>query len=176
MVLTGYQVVKFFSSAPFLVTVFVAVMVIGCVPGFRAAKPIANEPPTQSSRQSPGATDPLLKPLPPPPDYVTSKAAANAVDTPELLQKEEISQAALKFAKEIPNVKYVKTCFSKIYGGWYLLLYIEKGKKISLQQYSWNDKSREWDVVYQVKEVPSGQLEHHLKGEVDDEKCFILKK
>ena len=95
---------------------------------------------------------------------------------PELLQKEEINQAALKFAKEIPNVKYIKTCFSKIYGGWYLLLYVEKGKKISLQQYSWNEKSKEWDVVYQVKEVPASQLEYHLKGEVGDEKCFLLKK
>uniref|UniRef100_A0A7C4EUA5 Lipoprotein n=1 Tax=Desulfomonile tiedjei TaxID=2358 RepID=A0A7C4EUA5_9BACT len=168
---------KFSLPTVFVATALVAVMVIGCVPGFRSAKPVSTQGQTQSPGQAGAGTDATLKPLPPPPpDYVASKEKETGGDMPELLQKEEINQAALKFAKEIPNVKYIKTCFSKIYGGWYLLLYVEKGKKISLQQYSWNEKSKEWDVVYQVKEVPASQLEYHLKGEVGDEKCFLLKK
>lgn len=146
----------------------------GCLPGLKSTKPTAQEARTSGAV---GGQDPVVQPLPPPPpDFREGAAAATATDPPELRQKEEINQAALKFAREIPNVKHIKTCFSKVYGGWYLLLYIESGKKISLQQYSWNEKSKEWDVVYHVKEVPEKQLEHHLKGEVGDEKCFILKK
>ncbi len=176
MVVTRYDVGKFCLSSAFLLTVLVAIILMGCVPGLRSAKPVAKESQTPSTGQSALASDPLLKPPPPPPDYVSNKGTDKASDMPELLQKEEINQAAIKFAREIPNVKYIKTCFSKIYGGWYLLLYIDTGKKISLQQYSWNDKSKEWDVVYQVKEIPAGQLDYHLKGEVGDEKCFLLKK
>ncbi len=175
-VLTGDPVAKFSSSIVTLVTALITVVAMGCVPGFRSAKPAATQAQTQSPGQPGAGVDALLKPLPPPPDYVASKEKTSSGEMPELLEKEEINQAALKFAKEIPNVKYIKTCFSKIYGGWYLLLYVEKGKKISLQQYSWNGKSKEWDVVYQVKEVPANQLEYHLKGEVGDEKCFLLKK
>jgi hypothetical protein len=149
-----------------------------CVPGLRSSKPVAQDPKSSGAAQSTGAQDPLIQPLPPPPpDFKESESRRQPGSDPlELRQKEEINQAALKFAKEIPNVKHIKTCFSKIYGGWYLLLYLEAGKKISLQQYSWNDKSKEWDVVYHVKEVPAKQLEHHLKGEVGDERCFVLKK
>ena len=108
----------------------------------------------------------------------TFKQASSPAEppAPELRQKDEINAAALQFAKEVPNVKYVKTCFSTVYGGWYLLLYIAKGKTISLQQYSWDPRTKEWDFVYQLKELPPKQVEFHLKGEVGDEKCFILKK
>ncbi len=58
--------------------------------------------------------------------------------------------------------------------GWYLLLYLEKGKKITLQQYSWNNRSKEWEVQGQF-DIPAKQLEGQLKAEVGDEKCFRLK-
>lgn len=175
-----------------LVAVIVAAAVLlGCVPGIKSAKTGTSpqESPAGSSTvsQSPGPSGAAPVPgkdlgnvlPPPPPSYKPgegSKGLVDRGDIPELRQKEEVNEAALKFAKEVPDVKHVKTCFSRVYGGWYLLLYIEKGKKISLQQYSWNPKSREWEVVYHIKEVPSNQLEFHLKGEVGDEKCFVLKK
>ena len=55
------------------------------------------------------------------------------------------------------------------------MLYLQKGKKVSLDQYSWNKKSQEWEIVYHLKEIPQKQVEFHLKGEVGDEKCFVLK-
>lgn len=97
----------------------------------------------------------------------------NGVDP---VEKEEVSKAALEFAeKNIPGVKHLKICYSKLYGGWYLLIYSQKGKKISMQHWSWNQKSREWDIVYHRKEVTPQQLEFDLKGEVAGEKCFLLK-
>ncbi|MFH0825418.1 MAG: hypothetical protein V2B18_21915 [Pseudomonadota bacterium] len=107
-------------------------------------------------------------PQPPPPEKPTKASL-------DLRQKEEVNDAALKFAKNVPGVKHIKTCYSKLYGGWYLLLYRDQDKKISLQQYAWNDSSKEWEIIYQLKELPAGNLEFHLKGEVADERCFILK-
>jgi hypothetical protein len=175
-----------------LVTVVVAAaMLFGCVPGLKSSKtgisPQDSPAGPNTSDQSVAKTDPSRSPgkdlenflPPPPPSYKSGEQARgldDRVEIPELRQKDEVNEAALKFAKEVPDVKHVKTCFSRVYGGWYLLLYIEKGKKISLQQYSWNPKSREWEVVYHIKEVPQNQMEFHLKGEVGDEKCFVLKK
>ena len=171
--------------------VVAAVVLLGCVPGIKSAKtgpsPQDNPGGPKTANQSGIASDSSKIPgkdldnllPPPPPSYKSGEGRGGAgdyADIPELRQREEINEAALKFAKEVPDVKHIKTCFSRIYGGWYLLLYIEKSKKISLQQYSWNPKSREWEVVYHIKEVPANQLEFHLKGEVGDEKCFVLKK
>jgi|GEM_PF-475895 len=185
-----YQIMKTPPRWLFTAWVIAAALIVGCVPGIKSSKNSANPDAASGSKvtaQSPAPTEsPKLssKDLesllpPPPPSYKSgdgSSGQSEKADIPELLQKDEINQAAIKFAREVPNVKHVKTCFSKIYGGWYLLLYIEKGKKISLQQYSWNPKSNEWEVVYHIKEVPSNQIEFHLKGEVGDEKCFVLKK
>lgn len=175
-----------------LLTVVLGIVVLfGCVPGIKSSKTGTSPQDAAAGPNAPGQSvaksDSSKIPgkelenfvPPPPPSYKSSEEAKSLddrADTPELRLKEEVNEAALKFAKEVPDVKHVKTCFSRIYGGWYLLLYIEKGKKISLQQYSWNPKSREWEVVYHIKEVPPNQLEFHLKGEVGDEKCFVLKK
>jgi hypothetical protein len=43
-----------------------------------------------------------------------------------------------------------------------------------LEQFSWNGKSKEWEVAGRFQ-VPAKQLDYHLKGEVADEKCFRLK-
>jgi hypothetical protein len=108
---------------------------------------------------------------PPPPESSAEKAAMDSG------LKEEVNEAALEFAKSLPGVKHIKTCYSKLYGGWYLFIYTEKekGKKYSLYQYSWDRKAKEWLVIYHLKELPPERLEFHLKGEVDDEKCFVLK-
>jgi hypothetical protein len=130
------------------------------------------EKPVESAKKSKTAKEPQRPPYTPPPPPDRDKGKREAID---LSQKEEINKAALKFAKNIQGVKHVKTCYSKLYGGWYLLLYVAKGKKISLQQYSWNEKNKEWEIIYHLKELPPEQLEFHLKGEVADERCFILK-
>lgn len=164
---------------------------IGCVSALKSAKPqqdtTAKEADKTSTEQAKvdqaikKPTDEEVKKLlapPPPPQYTQPPggdlkgAAESAVDP---VEKEEVSQAALEFAGHMKNVIHVKICFSKLYGGWYLMLYLQKGKKTALDQYSWNRKAREWEIVYHLKEIPKKQVDFHLKGEVGDEKCFVLK-
>lgn len=164
----------------------IAVTVSSCLPAMRSsrapsqtAEPTRSAPssqqtpkPTGSHEKAPG-TQPAVTPdqkAPGIPD------AASLEGLPSLDQRPEINQAALDFAAHVPNVKYVKTCFSKLYGGWYLILYVTRGKRTSLQQYLWNPKSKEWEIVYILKEIPEDQVEYHVKGEVGDEKCFVLKR
>jgi hypothetical protein len=164
-----------------------AAFVLGCVPGLKSVKPAGDtdQAPASSGVEegAPAAPEQAKKgegdkapsahaPYKPPPPPDEAQAALGAID---LRLKDEVNEAALKFAKNVSGVEHVKTCYSKLYGGWYLFLYVKKGKKISLQQYSWNEKTNEWEIIYQLKELAPDRLEYHLKGEVDDEKCFILK-
>lgn len=162
-----------------------AVLVAGCLAGNKAATGPRESMPLQELDVPQMDTSPpddselsASAPTTEPGSSPSFKQASAPAGPPaaELRQKDEINAAALQFAKEVPNVKHIKTCFSTVYGGWYLLLYIEKNKVISLQQYSWEPRTKEWDFVYQLKELPAKQVEFHLKGEVGDEKCFILKK
>jgi hypothetical protein len=169
--------------------VVVAALIFGCAPIFKSTKP-ADETdqapksvtsperdkkdellPDTGKKKEPSPISPRPKYEPPPPP-AGKKAPTGAID---LRKKEDINASALKFAKNIKGVKHVKTCYSKLYGGWYLLLYVEKKKRIALQQYVWNEKSKEWEVIYYRKEIPPDTLDFHLKGEVADEKCFLLK-
>ena len=173
-------------------TLFVAVCVSlvlaisGCMPSLQMSKPSTPEvsgsdAKNESAAENPTGAAKVEKPAdtelpPPPPDYKPPSLSEGLLEgPPDLSWKDEINASALEFSKSIPNVKHVKTCFSKLYGGWYLILYTEKSKKIGLEQYSWNPKSKEWEPSFQLKEIPAKQLEYHLKGEVDDEKCFVLK-
>ncbi len=180
---------KFYRG--FLFLFLFAAVLIGCVSALKntkapnestakeQAKTSTERPKQEQTAQKP--SDEELKTLlatPPPPKYNPptgggAKAATESAVDP--VEKEQVSQAALDFASHMKNVKHVKICFSKLYGGWYLMTYVSKGKKISLDQYSWNKKSQEWEIVYHLKEVPQKQLEFHLKGEVGDEKCFVLR-
>jgi len=176
----------------------------GCAPGVKAPKPSASaeqapgaeredvpklgpaapgdkrpEDPAVASQSGKLSPEELEKMLPPPPPSYKRDSADAARALPaspkELIEKEEINASALQFAKEIPNVKHIKTCFSKMFGGWYLHLYVTKGKKVALQHYSWNTLSREWDVSMAVKELPLENVERHLRQEVGDEQCTVLK-
>lgn len=168
--------------------ILVAIFLAGCVPGLQTAKPTPEGEAVSPPEQAEGAkapTQPGQGPdqaaPPPPPDYIPppppdrEKIAEGAVD---LSLKDEVNASAMRFAKEIPNVKHVKTCFSKLYGGaggWYLMLYVQEKKKITMQQYSWNRKSKEWEVAGPPFDVPAKELEGQFKAEVGDEKCFRLK-
>jgi hypothetical protein len=160
----------------------------GCIPGLQMTKPTADSPSPDTTKEAPAKTptDTARQPdkkadaqVPPPPDYKPPALSEALLEGPaDLSWKDEISASALEFAKNIPNVKHTKICFSKLYGGeggWYLLLYVEKAKKMRLEQYSWNPKFKEWEPSFQLKEIPAKDVELHLKGEVQDEKCFILK-
>jgi len=172
-----------------IVLTVVTALIFGCASALKSTKPSAEteqaskgvaSPDTHKSGEAPPATEEKREPspIPPPPKYEPppppdgKKALTGAID---LRKKEIVNASALKFAKNIKGVKHIKTCFSKLYGGWYLLLYVEKKKKIALQQYVWNEKSKEWEVIYYHKELPPDTLDFHLKGEVADEKCFLLK-
>ncbi len=162
--------------------------VSGCIPGLQMTKPTADGPASERTKEAPaGAPTDTAQPqdkvadaqVPPPPDYKPPTPSEGLLEgSPDLSWKDEISASALEFAKNIPNVKHVKICFSKLYGGaggWYLILYVEKAKKIGLQQYSWNPGYKEWEPSFQLKEIPAKDVEFHLNGEVQDEKCFVLK-
>ncbi len=188
-------------TAMILVIMFAAL--VGCIANLKSRKPDATEPkvakkepplvavrprdttldtgkgerdlpPPPGRESSPRRKDepsgPAYEPPPPPPD--PGRGSRGAID---LRKKEEVNAAAMDFAKNIKGVKHVKTCYSRLYGGWYLMLYVQKEKKVALQQYSWNESTKEWDVSYYLKEVPQNQIEYHLKSEIADEKCFLLK-
>jgi hypothetical protein len=163
--------------------------ILGCVPGIKSTKPTSDSDlksvdktaeysSEETSKPKKLTQEDLEKMLPPPPPSYKKNGDGNKalpVGPKEMLLKEEINASALEFAKQIPGVIHVKTCFSKVFGGWYLHLYVKKGKKISLQHYTWNAVTKEWDVSLSVKELPLENLEHHVKGEVGDEKCTVLK-
>ena len=173
--------------------IFMVPFILGCVPGLQMSKPSGDvastgSGETQSSPEAASTVKPTNKgpggQVPPSsPQYTPPSPAVKEgpfEGEPDLSWKDEINASALDFAdklpvRNVPKIKHVKTCFSKLYGGWYLILYVEEGKKIGLQQYSWNPKNREWEFSYRQKEVPANQVEFHLKGEVEDEKCFVLK-
>lgn len=168
-----------------------ALAIVGCVSALKSVKAPNEEAgkqpvkaPTENVGQAEGAkkgSDEELKKLlatPPPPQYTPPAGGEQKGSSESLInegEKGQVSKAALDFAGHMKNVKHVKICYSKLYGGWYLMLYLQKGKKVSLDQYSWNKKSQEWEIVYHLKEIPQKQVEFHLKGEVGDEKCFVLK-
>ncbi|MBI5250790.1 MAG: hypothetical protein HY912_14965 [Desulfomonile tiedjei] len=168
---------------PSLVAAALALVVAyGCVPGLKSSK---NPPgvrdlkaqgvPDQSNSVPPPspAQRPNVSPDGNPPSARAEKTVESSMD---FRLKDEINRSAMEFAeKNVPNVKHIKTCYSQIYGGWYLILYVQKGKRTSLEQYLWNKDFQQWEVIYQLKELPAKQLEFHLKGEVGDEKCFVLK-
>ena len=167
------------------------VALFGCVSALKTARPIddasgkeaekTSEDKSRTDQAAKKTTDEEVKKLlaPPPPPQTAATTAGDLKQASEAaidpMEKEEVSRAALEFATHIKNVIHVKTCYSKLYGGWYLMLYVQKGKKTALDQYSWNRKTREWEIVYHLKEIPKKQLDFHLKGEVGDEKCFVLK-
>ena len=110
--------------------ILAALLLLGCVPGLQSAKaPTQGEPPLGPQGQSeqaeppkaPMASDQGADPAapPPPPAYLPppppdrEKISEGVVD---LRQKEEVNEAAMRFAKEMPNVKHAKTCYSKSYG------------------------------------------------------------
>ncbi len=145
--------------------------------GWRSAtKTKTPDPPSKASVQekAPPTTDKSAAgpEYEPPGPTSTDKLSDGGIDPKE---RDDVRQAALDFArKNVPDVKHIKICYSKLYGGWYMLLYVEKGKKLSMQHWSWNAKSKEWEIVYQQKNMSPKQLDFDLKGEVTGEKCYVL--
>lgn len=172
--------------------VFAIALVIGCVPSFLAKNQRATEVPvarpgvpgeagakSPESQPSAKALKDLLQP-PPPPSYQQATSGGRArealpAEPREMLVKNQINKAALAFANEIPNVQHVKTCYSHEFGGWYLMLYIKKKDGVSLQHYAWDPKTEEWEVSYRVEHLPEKEVQFHLKQEVGDERCTVLK-
>jgi hypothetical protein len=166
-----------------------AVAVWGCVSGLQSAKPAdmadstkEAKAPAQGDRPSPGAKplpgdkDSLLA-APPTPDKALS-SPSNV--KPELVgsalkDKDEVTEAALLLAQNVPKVKHIKTCYARASGTWFLYLYVEKGKKLAEETYSWNGELHEWETHGHRKDVQIKQIEFYLRAELPDEKCFLIK-
>lgn len=169
-----------------------AVVLTGCVPFLKTVKPQQGE--ERAAQAKPGAENAAaaeksgktptpspeelekLLPAPPPGYKATPSSPAQSLDAVDTREREEIKESALKFAKEIPNVKHMKTCFSKEFGGWYLIVYTQKGKKYSPQHFAWNPRTLEFEpsapsrLLLTQKELDM-QLDVTIKGET----CFRLK-
>jgi hypothetical protein len=161
-------------------TALALVVLHACVPGLKTAKNAPNAR-DLGAQAAPNSNNPSMPGNPgTAPDGKSSGGMGGPGESPlDFRLKDEITRSALEFAeKNVPNVKHAKVCFSQTfggYGGWYLIAYVQRGKKISFEQYSWNKAEQQWELVYRQKELPPNQLEFHLKGEVGDEKCFVLK-
>ena len=131
-------------------------------------KPVSTEAEVKPEFKKPSTSRPPYEPPAPPPK---EKIAEGSVD---LRLKGKVTEAALEFAKNVPGVVNVKTCYSRVHGAWYLFLYVKKGKKIQLQHYSYNERSGEWDVLYN-RIIDAKRLPSELKADLPDEECFILK-
>ncbi len=166
-----------------VILIIAAAMTLGCglaAKGLKSSSGTSLAPTATKARDKTGSAGPVEGNLPPPvPEYKpppppdADKVSSGVVD---LRTRDEVNEAALKFAKNFKSIVHIKTCFSKLYGGWYLFLYVKKGKKVTFRQYSWDASAKEWAVSYHpIKELEVENVEQHLKGEVDDERCFILK-
>ncbi len=155
----------------------------GCVAGIFSSKPSSgsgqgkgyqgSKDPASRSDKTGGLKKPRIPPPPgsepaPPPET----GEPNSIDP---RKKEEINASALEFAANIDGVLHVKTCYSKIFNQWYLLLYLKKGEKVNMEQYVWNNNTTEWEIYYKIDDLSEDKLKYLLKSEFLDEKCFILK-
>ncbi len=145
------------SKSILLGALILPLVLLGCSGLFRSAKPTVDKAAKAQDSSKPAASD-----------NVSSKAADQASaqteepkynppgpsDTDKLLQpgvdskeRAEVNQAALDYihANNIRGLKHMKTCYSKLYGGWYMLIYTERGKKASMQNFGWNPKTKEWE-------------------------------
>ena len=177
-----------FKTLIALVTIVViSALAAGCMAGLksltRAPKKAetSTQPGTLAKPKPPGDSDaagdkpadgypPVYAPPPPPPSAETK--ARTAFD---LRRKDEVETSAMDFAKNFSGVQHVKICYSKLYGGWYLFLYVEKNKKRSVHHYAWKERSSEWEIIEVFKEDRIPQWKYHLKGELPGETCFLLK-
>jgi hypothetical protein len=162
-------------------------LVVGCSTSHKLMKPsmdqpTGSKPPVATARASQNnpslpkkpvqaqTSTPELRYEPP---TSSNKLAESDIDPRE---KAEVTKAALEFTrKNVPQAKHVKVCFSVLYGGWYMLVFDQKGKTFSKEHLSWNSETKEWEPVEQEKQLAPHQMEFELKGDVPGEKCFLLK-
>lgn len=174
-------------SALAALAVSATVLIVGCTAGMKSlVSPSAPDQPSNIAA-APGREGPTApRPVPegrsgPRPEYAPPQPPDQSQQSPtvNLSEKEELAQAGLKFAGNVPGVKHVKTCYSRLTGLWYLFLYVPKGKRISIQQWAWNTRTKEWEMIPSDRskgdEIEADKLEYHLKSELPDEKCFPLK-
>jgi hypothetical protein len=168
-----------------MVTLVAFFLMVGCVPGLRSAKQPAtpNQPAdraqdgkAQAAGKAPLGGENLFASAPPPNSAANlSGSRGPTVQASDLTDKDEVSAAALLFGQGVPNAKHVKICYSKAVGGWSLFLYVLKGKKLTEEEYAWNKQSREWEFYAARKNLPHNKMDIYLKGELPDEKCFVLR-
>lgn len=167
-------------------------LLTGCVPFLKTTKPqqgdervarvesgkengAGKEDSTKPSTSAPEELDKLLPP--PPPDYKPGPSSpSQSVDVVDSREKEDIKESALRFAKEFSNVKHMKTCFSKQFGGWYLILYTQKDKKFAVQHFAWNPRTQEFEPSAPSRLLlTQKELEMQLDAPIKGETCFRLK-
>ena len=89
--------------------------------------------------------------------------------------KDEMEWSSLQLAAKFDKVLHVKACYSKLFGGWYSLIYHKKNGTIYLSQFAWVKKSKKWKLMYINKNISERQLGVLITAEIADEKCSILR-
>ena len=92
-----------------------------------------------------------------------------------LQDKDDMECSSLQLAAKFDDVLHVKTCYSKMFGGWYSLIYHKKNGTIQLSQFAWVKKSKKWKLMYINKNISEKQLETLLTVPVADEICSTLR-
>jgi|WetSurMetagenome_2_1015567.scaffolds.fasta_scaffold872587_1 hypothetical protein len=94
---------------------------------------------------------------------------------PDPNERADVNRAALEFAAAQGKVKHLKTCYSQITREWYMLMFMEEGKNISMVNYSWDPKDKEWKTTMRTPKYSPEMMEFELKGDVPGENCTTLK-
>jgi hypothetical protein len=158
---------------------------MGCVSGLRSTKSTPPPGAVADAKGAPAASPKgqdvrkkeleRLLAVPPPPDKLTASNKGLLIKPSDLSGQDEVRRAALNFTQGLKNVKHVRVCYSKAYGGWFLLTYVPGGKKTVQQEYSWNKNTKEWELSGSQRAFPTKDLDSYLKTELPDEKCILLK-
>jgi len=163
------------------------ILIVGCTAGMKSlVSPSASDLPSKVApppgREGPGASRPAPEGRSGPrPEYAPPEPPDQTRQPPtvNLSEKDEVVQAGLKFAeKSVAGVKHAKTCYSRLTGMWYLFLYVPKGKRVMVQQWAWNTRTKEWEHIHtgsKGNEIEADKHDYHLKSELPDEKCFPVK-
>ncbi len=158
-------------------------VLLGCAPAIKSVKPDSPEKAvserkadTEPKETSPKAANPrpggLEKPTYDPPAAPTQ---ADDKDKPPIFGQDEVRDSAKLFMENLPNLAHAKICYSRYSGGWFLYEYRKKNPKITMHQYRYDPRTKEWEITPIVEAVPNDRVDFHLKFTMEDETCEILK-
>jgi hypothetical protein len=160
-----------------LAIALVGCLILGCVSAVKSVKQDSQEGAEGSAKTAGETPGPQPSPPPPPPleKPTYDPPSSPAKGSSELRGQEEVRDSAMLFLKSIPDLRNAKICYSKMYGQWVLDVFAGKDAKTTKQQFEFDPRTKEFQVSGPQVKIPKDQIDFHLKKEVNDETCFVLK-